>query len=396
MKLTTTTLKKVVAPILVLSLAGGCAWHLMASTPKSQRATPAKQERLVDTYIIEKESVNIVLNALATVNADKMITLYPEVDGQVIAIKSNLVAGSQVKHDERLIELDNSEYSIEVQAQQAAVVEATSALTLELGRQSIAIKEYQMTGNKLTAEEHALVMRSPQLKAAQAQLNRAKATLAKAELDLARTNIRAPFSGQVIESHVHVGSRVSSNSELMQLVATDRFLLSVDLPEASVQWLQYANQDGQGSPVSITSSHWHGQQRMAEVISMAPNMDSQSRMVTVVIAINDPLALLPENKAKPKVMINNLLDVTIQGRSLNNVSMLSDELIRNGNQVWLMGQDNKLEMRRVNPIFRNSTFAYIGDELKVGERIVSSYLGTPVTGMLLKSVNKSQTSQQER
>lgn len=38
MKITTLTLKKVVAPILVLSLASGSAWLLMASTPKSQRA----------------------------------------------------------------------------------------------------------------------------------------------------------------------------------------------------------------------------------------------------------------------------------------------------------------------------------------------------------------------
>ena len=397
MKLTTPTLKKVVTPILVLSLAGGSAWHLMASAPKSKRAAPAKEERLVDTYTVEKGTVNIVLNALATVTADKMVTLYPEVDGQVVAIKSSLVAGSQVEQREKLIELDSTEYQIAVQEQQAAVVEAKSELTLELGRQSIAKKEYQLTGNKLTAEEQALVMRLPQLEAAQANLNRAKANLAKAELDLARAHIHAPFSGQVIQSNVHVGSRVSSSSELMQLIATDRFLLNVELPETSVEWLQYANRDGKGSPVTITSSHWNNKQRIGEVISIAPNMDSQSRMATVVVAINDPLALLAENQAKPKVMINDLLEVTLYGNSLDNVSVLPDELIRNGNHVWLINKDNKLEMRNVEPIFRNSTTAYIGNELKVGERIVSSYLGTPVAGMSLRTVTKTiHNTQQEK
>lgn len=397
MKLTTPTLKKVVAPILVISLAGGSAWHLMASTPKSQRAAPAKVERLVDTYIINKGVANIEINALATVSADKMISLFPEVDGQVVAIKKNLVAGSQIKYDEVLVEIEQAEYLIALQELQAAVVEARSELTLEIGRQSIAKKEYQLSGHKLTAEERALVMRLPQLEAARASHDRAKANLAKAELDLTRTRIRAPFSGQVIKSNVHEGSRVSNSSDLMQLVATDRFLLNVELPETSVQWLQYANRGGKGSAVSITSTHWNGQQRSGEVISIAPNMDSQSRMVSVVVAIDDPLALLVENQAKPRVMINDLLEVTLLGKSLDNVSILRDELIRNGNQVWLMDQDNKLEMRNVKPVFRNSTFAYIGDELKAGERIVSSYLGTPVPGMALRTaIKKIHNIQQEK
>lgn len=396
MKITTPTLKKVVAPIIVLSLAGGSAWHLMASTPKSQRAKPVKVERLVDTYLVEKNRVNIELNALATVSADKMISIYPEVSGQVVAIKPNLVAGSQITHNESLIELDNSEYLITRQEMKAAVVEAESELKLELGRQSIAKKEYQLTGHKLTESERALVMRLPQLEAAKANLNRAKANLAKAELDLARTQIRAPFSGQVMKSNVHIGSRVSTSSDLLQLVSTDRFLLTVELPETGAQWLEYANQNGKGSSVSITSSHWNGQTRHGEVLSIAPNMDSQSRMISVVVAIADPLALLAENQGKPRVMINDLLDITLKGKALDNVSVLPDELMRSDNQVWVMNQDNKLEIRSVTPVFRNTTFAYIGDELKVGERVVSSYLGSPVSGMPLRTTVKTiQNLQQE-
>ncbi|CAH7081226.1 HlyD_D23 domain-containing protein [Vibrio chagasii] len=396
MKITTPTLKKVVAPILVLSLAGGSAWHLMASTPKSQRAKPVKVERLVDTYLVEKNRVNIELNALATVSADKMISIYPEVSGQVIAIKSNLVAGSRITHNESVIELDNTEYLITRQEMKATVVEAQSELKLELGRQSIAKKEYQLTGHKLTENERALVMRLPQLEAAKANVNRAKANLAKAELDLARTQIRAPFSGQVMKSNVHIGSRVSTSSDLLQLVSTDRFLLTVELPETGAQWLEYANQNGKGSSVSITSSHWNGQTRHGEVLSIAPNMDSQSRMISVVVAIADPLALLAENQGKPRVMINDLLDVTLKGKALDNVSVLPDELMRSDNQVWIMNQDDKLEIRSVTPVFRNATFAYIGDELKVGERVVSSYLGSPVSGMPLRTAMKTiQNPQQE-
>lgn len=396
MKITTPTLTKVVAPILVLSLAVGSAWHLMASTPKSQRAKPVKVERLVDTYLVEKNRVNIELNALATVSADKMISIYPEVSGQVIAIKSNLVAGSRITHNESVIELDNTEYLITRQEMKAAVVEAQSELKLELGRQSIAKKEYQLTGHKLTENERALVMRLPQLEAAKANVNRAKANLAKAELDLARTQIRAPFSGQVMKSNVHIGSRVSTSSDLLQLVSTDRFLLTVELPETGAQWLEYANQNGKGSSVSITSSHWNGQTRHGEVLSIAPNMDSQSRMISVVVAIADPLALLAENQGKPRVMINDLLDVTLKGKALDNVSVLPDELMRSDNQVWIMNQDDKLEIRSVTPVFRNATFAYIGDELKVGERVVSSYLGSPVSGMPLRTAMKTiQNPQQE-
>ncbi|MFA0227548.1 hypothetical protein AB4491_00975, partial [Vibrio sp. 10N.261.45.A7] len=133
-----------------------------------------------------------------------------------------------------------------------------------------------------------------------------------------------------------------------------------------------------------------------EVLSIAPNMDSQSRMISVVVAIADPLALLAENQGKPRVMINDLLDVTLKGKALDNVSVLPDELMRSDNQVWIMNQDDKLEIRSVTPVFRNATFAYIGDELKVGERVVSSYLGSPVSGMPLRTAMKTiQNPQQE-
>lgn len=271
MNASTQHLKKLAAPLLVLAVSVTIAWQLMTTSPKASRDEPEKQAQMVETVTVERQTVNIRVSGLGTVIPSQSVTLYPEVSGKVDSILNGLIPGSRVREGELLVALDQDEYKILVREQEAAVAQALSELKLEQGQQNIARQEYELTGNKLSPEEEALVLRQPQLEAAKAALSEAQANLDQAKLNLSRTQITAPFNSQVINNTVYPGSQVSNSTALMELISTDRFWIAMEVPVGQLKWLNFANAGQTGSTVKITSPQWREDFRKGTLISVSPN-----------------------------------------------------------------------------------------------------------------------------
>jgi len=75
-----------------------------------------------------------------------------------------------------------------------------------------------------------LVAKEPQLEAARAKLAGEKADLRKAKLDLERTRIQAPFNAIVRKKFVDIGSQVSGQEQLAELVGTDSYWIQASIP----------------------------------------------------------------------------------------------------------------------------------------------------------------------
>ncbi len=381
-------LKKLAVPLLILAISGTAAWQLMATSPKASRAEPEKKARLVDTITVEQQAVNIRVSGLGTVIPSQIVTLYPEVNGQVENILKGLRPGSSVREGDLLVALDQDEYQILVREQQATVAQAMSELKLEQGQQNIARQEYELTGNKLSPEEEALVLRQPQLEAAKATLNQAQANLDQAELNLSRTQIKAPFNGQIISNTVYPGSQITTSTAMMELISTNSFWIELEIPVEQLKWLEFANEDHKGSAVEITSPQWGKDSRQGELISVSPELNDGSRMAKVIIEIKDPLARLDVNQGKPPILVNDLLRAEITGKKVNDAIVIPDELIRNSDQVWVLSQDDTLEIRTLMPVYRDSDKAILLSGLNDGDQLVSSSLTTPVNGLPLRTAEK--------
>ncbi len=381
-------LKKPAAPLLILVISVIAAWLLMTTSPKAGRAEPGKKAQMVETVTVEQQTVNIRVRGLGTVIPSQRVTLYPEISGRVDGILDGLVPGSRVRKGELLVALDQDEYQILVREQEAAVAQAWSELKLEQGQQNIARQEYELTGNTLSPEEEALVLRQPQLEAAKAALSQAQANLDQAKLNLGRTHITAPFDSQIISNTIHPGSQVNNSTALMVLISTDRFWIEMEVPAGQLQWLNFANEDPAGSAVKITSPDWGTESRQGTLISVSPELNDGSLMAKVIIEIEDPLAQREENNDKPPVMINDLLRAEILGKKVDNAFVVPEALIRNSHQVWLLTRDNSLEIRTLSPVYRDSEKAILLSGLEDGDQLVSSSLIAPVDGLPLRRTEK--------
>ncbi len=376
------------APVALLVVGIATAWYLMNTAPRAGTVKAEPKARLVNVAVIEAGNFLPVVSVSGEVKAAQKMSLYPQVNGRVEALGKGLLPGSIVKADEELITLDAIEYELAVREKQVALDKATAELQQEEGQQAIARREYALMGQKLAASDEALVLRKPQLAVANAAVDSARVQLEQAQLDLDRTVVKAPFKAQISSRNIELGSEVNTGTALMELVSTDEFWLEVSVPLEQLQWIVFPADGRSGSTVKVTNEAAWGvdSSREGQVLSLLPELESGSRMARVLISIKDPLAQLPKNQGKSRVLVNDFLQADIEGQLTDNLVSVPREWLRDGDHVWLINAQGALEIRKVDVRFRGRDKVLLSSGLNTGERLVTTMLPVAVEGMPLRTL----------
>ncbi|SCZ51782.1 efflux RND transporter periplasmic adaptor subunit [Thiohalomonas denitrificans] len=372
--------------VLLLTVAVAGTLIMMNSAPKAVRKPAEKTARLVEVMPVRMGDHVADIAAMGRVVAASEATLYPEVAGRITEVHERFVPGEQVQAGEELLRLDDADYRLTVRQRRSALAQAEATLAREQGQQQVARREYEMLGEQMAANERSLVLREPQLASAKATREDALAALDRARLDLTRTVVKAPFDGIITEKSVALGTRVSNTSPLLTLVATERFWVRVDLPVEALHQITVPNGSEEvGSIVKLRRGDWpQGIYREGRVLRLNPRLDEQARMAQVLVEVHDPLAQLPEHRGLPRLLINDYVEATITGRTLQETVALDRALLRGGNRVWLL-ENGELVIRPVEVVFRGREQVFLRGDLQTGDRVVSTDLSSPVAGMALRT-----------
>ena len=174
---------KIILPLLILALGYG-AYQLLASMREPpQRVARSYAGPLVEAIAAPLQQVQVVVEGQGTVRPDAQIDLVPQVSGIVVWKDADFKPGGTFAKGALLFRIDPRDYELAVQ--QAAVQVAQARYQLDLAREEAAIAEEEW--ERLHADDQAptdLVLRKPQLRAAEASLQGAEARLAEARLRL--------------------------------------------------------------------------------------------------------------------------------------------------------------------------------------------------------------------
>jgi len=259
-------LSRAVRLLLVLAILGagaGAAIYWLTHKPKARRRRPEAQARLVEVTSVRPGRETVVVRAMGEVAPARSIQLAPRVGGEIVEIGPEFVPGGRFEKGAVIVRIDPEDFQLALAQQKADAerlaalarqAEATAAqretdvtqaecnLDIEMGRQSVAKREYELLGQTVDSRDEALILRRPQLKAAEAACAAARAALRsaqsasrsaqaakeaaevavqRAELDLARTTLRSPFNAVVQSRKVNLGSQVAVGSPVATLVGTD-------------------------------------------------------------------------------------------------------------------------------------------------------------------------------
>jgi RND family efflux transporter MFP subunit len=251
----------------------------------------------------------------------------------------------------------------------------------------VAESDYALSGRTLADEEKNLVLRKPQLIQAKARLASAQAQLEQAQDQLERTQVHAPFPALILEQHEHLGAMVSPQSPLLRISDSRAFRVEVPLTERDLHWLQPDPSHPDQRPLVMLSneSAWgKDRYRSGRLIGVEASVDPGSKLATALIEVDDPLALLPENHGKPRLLLGSMVRVRIEGSTLDHVIQLPRDYLRPGNQVWTVSEDNRMRFHQVDLVYSNAQWVLIASGLPTPAKVVTSHLSAPVEGMALR------------
>jgi len=403
---------KGVAPFLlrafmVLAVLGGGAFFsmsLMKSGPTATRKIPERRARLVEVQKVRLSNHRVTIEGMGTVQPARQIDLYARVNGEVRSISPLLMPGGHFLAGEQILQIDRSDYELVIRERLADLKQAQSNLKLELGQQSVALREFELLGENFgkkpggnsNNKDLDLVLRLTQLENVRAGVEKAQSALEKAKLDLDRTRITSPFNALVKTEAIDLGAVVTTATKLATLVGTNSYRVEVLIPVNQLRWIKIPgmNQLESGSAAKVYDQAAWGKKAFREgrVIRLAGDLEAQGRMARLLVSVPDPLGLKTGGKHLPHLLIGSFVRVAMKGRTLKQVVAINREHLRDGDTVWLMNAKNELELRPIEIVYRSREQVFVSSGLHKGERLVVTDLAAPLSGMPLRTQKIDETS----
>jgi RND family efflux transporter MFP subunit len=382
-------------PLVVLGAGVMGAVKLVQTSPKAKQRPRQTHAALVQVQQLGRSNERAMIEAMGTVIPTQEIILQPRVSGEVVEINANLVPGGRLKAGEVILRIDPSDYELALEKTQSQIAQAMHDVKLEQGRQLIAQQEWNLLDMDATASDldRELALRKPHLIKAEAALEAAQAAFREAQLNLERTTIRAPFNGIVTEENVDVGAQVSPQSQLGILVGTDTYWVRASVAVDELHWIRFPSARGEkGSLAFVRQELGNGGKSKCEgrVVRLMGDLEPQGRMARVLIAVEDPLRLKTSEQNGLPLLIGAYVNVSIQGREIEDVISVPRKALRHGDTVWLMNAEGRLEIRHLKIAWRSRSTVLVHSGLEADDRLVVSDLPTPVAGMRLEVRDVSQ------
>jgi RND family efflux transporter MFP subunit len=232
-----------------------------------------------------------------------------------------------------------------------------------------------------------LVLREPQLAAAKTRVDAAKAALEQAKLDLKRTKLRSPFDAQILSRMANLGSQVSEGMPVAEIVGVEKYWVMATVSPSKLPFIQFPRGDAPGASVELYKRGTGGTQlqRTGRLYRLVGELEANTRLARVVIEVEDPLSLEPDSAELPPLLVGEFLEVHIKGEALQDVIRMPLDYLRKNNTAWIMSEDDKLEVRELEIVFKDSRYAYVTSGLAAGERIVTSSLSRVTEGVDLRT-----------
>lgn len=301
----------ILAALVIAALSAGCGSKSDATAgQKSDPGKPApagqpaqgaaaKPSGLpVKAVPVKVGKVSDEVTAVGTLLADESVIIRSEIDGRIVGL--NFEEGQAVAAGTRLVTLDNSEY----EAQSAAV------------RADLKTEEQRLSRTRELHQQNFISKDA--LDVQLGNVDRLKARLAEADSRVAKTQIRAPFSGTVGLRLVSPGAYVKAGEDIVRLESIGSIKADFRIPELFMSKIR------RGQEVVLRLDAYPGEEFSGRVYAVEPVVDDRTRTVLMRARIPNQ-----SNKLKPGMFVR--VAVTLENRP--NAIIVPEQ------SIWPQGRD---------------------------------------------------------
>lgn len=367
----------VVIPIILLLIAAGVGAYFFLSEDEIRKRPKGNQKILVEVQKISRGDHQISLEVMGKVIPFRQVSLRSLISGEVVSVSKNLIQGGIVKKGELLVEIDKRDYELSVKEKRASLLKAESALMLEGGQQKIAEHEFSLVpdNENIPSSSKDLMLRKPQLLQAQANYEIAQVALENAELNLGRTQIKAPWSGVVLDTDIVEGAMLSSGGVVAKISDYTKYWVQVEVPHNKVKYLDFSKKD---SAEIYFDSNIKIKGRVSHLLG---ELDSSSLLVPLIVEAKNP-NLKSGNNNNINLLIGDYRKVKIDGKKIQDCFKVKKEFVKEGGKVWVF-DSGKLQIKNVDLINEDAEYYFFNADIKDNSQIVVTNIQLPVDGMEL-------------
>jgi len=356
----------------ILFAAVGLMMVLSQFKPEPPKRENENLDLLVETLTLELSTDSFRISSQGTVRPRTQTVLSAEVSGSIVSISPKFVAGGVFREGESLMRIDPTNYTVAVDKAEALIKQ----------------RQIEYDGaEKLLSQGYRA---ESEFASAGAALASAQAELVRAERDLERTFIRLPYEGMVLSKDTDIGQFVNPGTQLgitfatdiaeIRLPLTDQDLAFVELP--SMADFKVAEDMG-GPTVQLTATQKGKRAEWdARIVRSEGVVDERSRVTYAVARIDDPYKLHGEGTPLP---IGTFVAAEITASSVLDLIRIPRTALRGADQVLLVDDENKIEIRTVDVVRSDERFAYVGGGVAAGERIATTAIEAPTNGMSVRT-----------
>lgn len=353
-------IKYIVYTLIVLGL-GALIFYRISDNKEQKNTGPAAPKAMsVSGVVAVPQKFSNILALSGSIEADEQVEIRSEVSG--IAEKIFFEEGAKVAKGQVLVKINDLELRAqagETKTRQTLASENERRAKLLLEKEAISQEEYDIA--------------SADFKSAQSQTQLINAQIAK-------TSIRAPFSGTIGLRNISPGTYVTPDMLIASLVNSDRVKITFSIPE------KYASQVKVNSTITFTTA---GQKDefTAEVYALEPAIDVATRTLRIrAIANNKEGRLLPGTFA----------NVSLPLKMVDDAIMVPTEAIvpvQNGKKVFI-AQNGKAKEVMVETGTRTDKDIVVLSGLKAGDTVLTTGILTLREGAAVKVTIKETKAQQ--
>jgi multidrug efflux system membrane fusion protein len=351
----------------VRSVVDGFGGNGKAAGARGPQAAPVR------IAIAGVRDVPVVVRTIGTVLANSVVNIKSQVDGPLLS--ANFKEGQMVRKGDLLFQIDPAPFEATVRQSEAQMARDVAQLA---SAQADAERAVMLADRGIVSAQQRdqLVANA---KALAATVEADKAALDRARLNLGYTRIYSPIDGKTSAYIVYPGNQVRANDQagLITITEIQPVKITFNLPQANLPRLQDRLRENELiASVTVRNDVVEAASNLGaagepddgipvRVDFIANTIDQRTGTIELRATFSNPdLRFVP----------GELIDVAVRLETIQDGVYVPHEAVNVGQAgpfVFVIGDDNKAEMRRVQVVYEDSLIAVLGSGVKAGERVVT-------------------------
>ena len=334
-------IKTISITLISLALLGLIGYRITknsAESEKNDKKVDKKPPLSVTAIVVSSKDFSNAISLSGSIEANENVEIRSEVSG--IVEKISFSEGTNVSKGQVLLKVND----IELRAQ----------LSQAFTRQKLASENERRA--KLLLQKEAISQEEYDIASAEFRSLKAQTQLIQAQI--AKTTIRAPFSGKIGLRNISPGTYVTPTTIITKLVSSGQVKISFSIPE------KYASEIENNAAILFTIPN-NPQKFTAKIYAIEPEIETATRTLKIrAIADNSNGKLLPGTFATIELSLKNIKDAIV-------IPTEAVVPIQNGKVVYIANNGKAKEVK-IETLARTAKDVVVTSGIKSGDTLLTS------------------------